>query len=353
VTFYDDAGGSYHKSVSFYTETAGTSAVWRTMLGGSCKGAPTVTKDAVYIGATDGKLYAIQKATGKVKWSFPTGGEIIGQPLVVGGVIYVGSGDHRVYAVDSNGKRKWAFETSGAVYCPPVYAKGMVLFGSNDTDFYAVDAKTGERKWVCTEPEYSMETKPFVDGDTVYFGAWDQYVYAVDVDTGQLKWKCKGQGSATLGAARYFSPADCGPVATGGNVFIADRDYDLSIIDAAKGVIVQHFPNCAGTGISEDGKSVYLRKDDGNVEKLDSEGKRIWIVPANVGSLPEAPVEKGGVVYVCSNLGCVQALKATDGTKLWEYNATPKLYVMSNVEADGGVVYVAGMDGSVTAIKTN
>jgi len=48
--------------------------------------------------------------------------------------------------------------------------------------------------------------------------------------------------------------------------------------------------------------------------------------------------------------GRIVALDAGDGHELWEYQATPRLYLFSNVAAADGTAYVGGMDGSVTAL---
>jgi outer membrane protein assembly factor BamB len=374
VTFTDDAGMAYHRSVSFYVDPPGGRLLWRTFVGGSCKGSPTLAGGTVYIGATDGKLYALNRSDGKVKWSFAAGGGIIARPLVVGDMVYFGSDDHKLYAVDTNGSLKWTFETKEAVNCPPVYANGLVLFGCNDSDFYAVDAETGRQAWVCTEPEYTMEAEPFVHGDAVYFGAWDRFLYAVDVKTGRLVWRCEGYySSQKTGSARYYSPADCGPVVCGDKVFVADRGYCLSIIDIATGKIVKWIEKCSAVGLSEDGKSVYARRaltrqereeaeksgepiqglEKSGLAKLDSEGNPIWAVLTDSGTMPAAVVEKEGVVYMVSDQGVVQAFRASDGAPLWKYSATPSLYVMAAPTATAGALYVAGMDGSITALRTD
>lgn len=45
-----------------------------------------------------------------VKWKFQTGGEVVSSPAVVGGVVYVGSNDGRMYAIDgASGTLKWKF----------------------------------------------------------------------------------------------------------------------------------------------------------------------------------------------------------------------------------------------------
>jgi outer membrane protein assembly factor BamB len=353
VVFTDETGETFHKSVRFNVESAEADRLlWRTFVGGACRGAPAVSGDLVYVGATDMKLYALDKATGETKWTFPAGGEIACQPLVVGDTVYFGADDGKLYSVGTDGKQKWTFAAKEAVYTSPVYANGRVLFGSNDSDFYAVYFQDGAQQWVCTEPAYTIESKPYVDGNTVYFGAWDKHLYAVDIDTGQLKWKLITHASATMPAPQYYSPADCGPVASEGKVFVADRNSELNVVDAAAGTLVRSTEDCVALGISEDRKSIYTRSPTrGKLIKLDLEGNEVWASPAALDSVPAAPVEKDGVVYVVSRLGLVQAFNASDGALLWKYQATPLLYVLSEVEVRDGVVYISGMDGSVTAIK--
>lgn len=349
--FIDESGNKFYKSIRFGLEPSGSRLVWRSFIDGSCRAAPAVTKDAVYVGGTDRKLYALDKATGKQKWTFPTKGDTSTTPVVVGDTIYFGCGDGKLYALDLKGKEKWHFQAKEAIYSSPIYADGLILFGSNDSDFYAVDAMTGEQKWVLSDPTYTIEVRPFVFNGVAYFGAWDTFVYAVDIQTGLLKWKKMGYACTTKTAAvRYYSPADNGPVVTNGKVFIADRDSKLGIMDALTGDMLGNVSGPVAVGIAEDAKAVYVRKPNA-IGKLDVDGKEIWSVEAAADSVPASPIEKDGVVYVVSRLGLVQALDAKDGHLLWKYQATPLLYVFDQVTVADGVVYVSGMDGSITAIK--
>ena len=47
----------------------------------------------VYVGSSDGNLYAIWAATGYERWRFTTEAYVGSSPAVVDGVVYVGSGD--------------------------------------------------------------------------------------------------------------------------------------------------------------------------------------------------------------------------------------------------------------------
>ena len=351
VTFTDESGAEFQKSVGFYTDPENRLA-WRTLLGGSVKGTPTVTKDSVYVGATDQKVYCLDKATGKTKWSYPTGGDVASKVLVVDDMLFVGASDGKLYALTTKGKLKWTFEAKEGIYSSPVYSDGLVLFGCNDSNFYAVDAATGKQQWVYEEPGYTIEVKPFVADGAVYFGAWDQYLYALDVKTGQLKWKCLGHGSETQPAAKqYYSPADVGPVASGGKVFVADRHYDLTIVDAAAGTPTSFIMDVIAPGLSKGGQAVYLRKGSG-LSKIGLDGSEIWKADAETESVPAPPVEKDGVVYLVSRLGLLQAFNSSDGAPLWKYQVTPLIHVLSEPEIADGIAYVSGMDGTVTAVKT-
>ena len=141
------------------------------------------------------------------------------------------------------------------------------------------------------------------------------------------------------------------PVVTEGKLMIADRNMMLTILNAETGESAGSMKQVSATGLSEDGKFVYLRKMNGSVVKIDSSGKEIWSVGAHVGAIPTSPTEKNGVVYVSSGKGTVSAIAADSGKVLWKYQGSPQLFVMSSVACDGASAYVMAFDGSLTAIK--
>ena len=65
------------------------------------------------------------------------------------------------------------------------------------------------------------------------------------------------------------------------------------------------------------------------------------------------PLEKDRKVFVCNNTGMFIAIDAETGKVLWRYRVTPKLYVMSGLSVNDGVVYTTGMDGYITAFSKN
>ena len=57
----------------------------------------------VYVGSVDGKVYALDAATGHVRWAYASGGSVLSGPVVADGMVYFGSDDQNVYALEAAG----------------------------------------------------------------------------------------------------------------------------------------------------------------------------------------------------------------------------------------------------------
>src|SRR6266704_4707133 len=93
-----------------------------------------------------------------LKWAFSTGGPIAASPTIVGGIVYVGSWDGYEYALDAaSGAMKWkTFLGQTTAPCYPQLAgvssaadaeNGVVYVGGGDSYWYALDAASGAILW--------------------------------------------------------------------------------------------------------------------------------------------------------------------------------------------------------------
>ncbi|MBI4234420.1 MAG: PQQ-binding-like beta-propeller repeat protein [Chloroflexi bacterium] len=114
--------------------------LWQTLLPKTAiVGSPAVVEDTLYVGAANGKLYALDGKTGKERWEFATGGAIAGGASVAGDVVFVGSGDSKVYGVNRHsGQQVWEFLTQGPVMTTPVLAGDTLYVASRDGTLYAL-----------------------------------------------------------------------------------------------------------------------------------------------------------------------------------------------------------------------
>ena len=129
---------------------------------------------------------------------------------VAGGLVLFGSSsDTKVYALDlATGSVRWEFLTGGPVRFAPTIADGRAYVGSDDGNVYCLDLGTGREVWhfaAAPAPDkilgngqmisvWPVRTGVLVDGGIAYFGAGvfpaeGLYLYAVDAGTGTLVWK--------------------------------------------------------------------------------------------------------------------------------------------------------------------
>jgi len=322
------------------------------------KAGPVVAADKLFVACTDGNVIALNRDTGETLWTFSTGGEILGTPAWSGDVLVFGSGDGKVYAVDGSGKETWSFEAGLPVYGPPLIDGNTVFVGDNGGRMHALGLTDGNRRWTFERADFSIESKPAVWGKLIVFGAWDGYLYAVRRTDGSLAWKSLGPKSSEGKAAQYYAPADCGPIVATGKLFVCDRGYQLGLY-TREGKLQQKWADkIAGICTASDKSCFYTRTLDNRVCKWNANGEVVWQTAVPAGRFPIPPTEAGGNVYVCSNRGQLSVLDESDGHVLWTYQVTPGFYVMAPVAVAAGdgpdqqpVCYIAGMDGSLTALR--
>jgi outer membrane protein assembly factor BamB len=112
----------------------------------------------------DGKLHAVDFETGKPIWQFATKGEkayddwdaFLSSPVIDDNVIYFGSSDKNMYAVDvATGLLKWQYTTGEMIHSSPALDETTIYFGNCEGKVYALDRNTGTLKWSYKTKGYS------------------------------------------------------------------------------------------------------------------------------------------------------------------------------------------------------
>jgi eukaryotic-like serine/threonine-protein kinase len=107
--------------------------------------AAAVRDGVAYFGSQDGCLYAVEEATGKLKWKTADFKWLNTCPVVGEEQVYFGAGDNFMRALNlSDGSLAWKFETGhGIISSPALSPAGELVFGSADKQVYCLDSKTG------------------------------------------------------------------------------------------------------------------------------------------------------------------------------------------------------------------
>jgi outer membrane protein assembly factor BamB len=266
----------------------------------------------VYFGSSDGKLYAVSAATGKLKWSFKTNGLIHTTPALHNGKLYIGSWDTYFYAIDAaTGKLSWKFKTGvqpdyhvlEGIQASATCSNGMVYFGARDGFFYALNAMTGKLNWKYAADNSWILTTAAVQNGKVYIGTSDTYLFlAFDAKTGKQLFKYKTNGYL------YSSPA-----LTVNTAFFGDFTGKMFAVDLKSGqpnatyAVPDRLRNASAVLRSDTLDYSYLTKDKDNA---------LYSISVNtmdrfytLGPIVSSPAISNGVIYFGSADGYLYAVR--------------------------------------------
>ena len=347
---------------------------WKFHTGSRVASSPAVSSGVVYFESYDSNFYAVDAASGKLKWKFQTGGEhrftakhlhggqpatetapdpfdfYLSSPAVWNGTVYFGSGDGNVYALDAaSGSLKWKFQTGDVVHASPAISDGTLFIGSWDSYFYAVDASTGKQKWRFKTGEdadihnqVGIQSSAAVADGIVYFGCRDSNFYAVDATTGVQKWVFNNKGSWVI----------VSPAVHDGKVYFATSDTGLFYgMDAKTGAVVfsldfHHWPMFSSPAIT--GNMLYIGSHEGKLIAIDLTTQQpSW-------SFQTEASRKNAAAYTEPD-GTPNYKAAYDGDFYDDMIAAiSRLFslgpILSSPVVADGVIYVGSVDGSLYAL---
>jgi outer membrane protein assembly factor BamB len=268
---------------------------WKYATGSRVASSPAVAAGRVHFSSYDGNFYALDAASGKLLWKFATHGErrfagrhlhgalpaaevmpdpfdvYLSSPALAADLVYFGSGDGNVYALEAaSGKLRWSFATANVVHASPALADGLLYVGSWDSYFYALDAATGELRWrfkTGEDPDINnqvgIQSSAVVADGMVYFGCRDSNLYALDARSGAKRWAFSNKGSWVIGS----------PAVRDGKVYFATSDSGLlQVLDAGSGAALfslsfDHWPMFSSPALA--GRYLYIGSHMGKLLAID------------------------------------------------------------------------------------
>lgn len=268
---------------------------WKFKTGSRVTSSPAVYNGFVYFASYDGNFYAVDAKSGEQRWKFASAGErrftgrhlhgtdpagesmpdpfdfYLSSPAIDANTVYVGSGDGNIYALDAaSGALRWKFRTGNVVHASPAIANGMVYIGSWDSYFYALDAASGQERWRFKTGEdheianqVGIQSSALIADGVVYFGCRDSNLYALDALSGSKKWVYSNKGSWVIST----------PIAQDGTLYFATSDSALfNAVDAESGVLkyslsFHHWPMFSSPAIA--GRNLYIGSHAGTLLAID------------------------------------------------------------------------------------
>jgi outer membrane protein assembly factor BamB len=159
-------------------------------------GVPVVMDGIIYAGMDNGKVVAINLASGNVIWearvSIPSGRseldrmvDVDGQIVVAESVVYAASYHGRVMAINrTNGQPMWVRDIASVEGLTSDQA--LVYVTDKDDFVWALDRATGVTIWKQDQLEYRQLSAPMLLGEHVLVGDFDGYIHVLSKQDGGI-----------------------------------------------------------------------------------------------------------------------------------------------------------------------
>lgn len=311
----------------------------RVKLGAPIWGGVAARDGIAYAGTAGGVMNAVNVRDGSFAWTFNAGAPLFGEPLATSDALYFTCDDGRLYKLDrASGREVWRYELDDgrtprvlphpAVYeydhsAPrPVLVDGMLFVGAGDGGVHAVRESDGTRVWRVATGD-RVRTDALVHGERVYFGSLDGHLYALDRTNGTLAWK-----------KNLFGALTSSPALVGDDVVIGNRGAMLYALKPDDGAVrwraIYWGSWVESTAVAHADRMYVGSSDLRRVACYDpKDGVLVW--RTDVYGCPWArPLVTADVVYACvvgsepypiRHEGSVCALDRASGALKWRWPA--------------------------------
>jgi outer membrane protein assembly factor BamB len=311
--------------------------LWKFKTKDSIEGTAAIVGGTVFVGSMDEHLYALDLATGQMKWSYKMG-PVKAAVAVQGDAVYVGNADGIFHCVEAaTGKKRWTYETGAEIGAGASFTGDAVLFGSGDETLYCLTL-AGKERWKFKVPGGPVLGTPVVVGGRTFAAGCDSTLHVIDTATG------KEQGAVDLGGQVGATAAAVGDelyLGTMANQFLAVNWKKLEVVWKFEARRPQAFyASAAATATLVIGGS-----RDRHVYGLErTTGREIWSF-ATRNRVDSSPVVAGRRVYAASMDGNLYVLDLEKGTEVKRFELGSA--VTASPAVAGGRLVIGTTDGTV------
>jgi len=271
-----------------------------------------------------------------LEWSQSRPRAITTTPLLDGEVVIYGSRDGRLYAVErASGESKWSYKADDGVGSSPVEAGTAVVFADYRGGVFSLGRSTGKLNWKRILPSKVVSTA-VVGGGEVLVGCTDGLAYCLSLETGRVLWKLQ-TGDRIRGTSAWSDDI----------FFVPSYDGFLYAVSAGSGNVLWKHPVGASVSSSPavQGDIVVVGSENRRIYGIDkSTGERRWTF-TTVGPVKSSLRVEGGRVFAGCSENLVYCLNVANGEQIWRY--ATRGAVLSRPFVRDGMVFVTSYDHHV------
>lgn len=351
----DDADlAPYDKNIGINSGDGLMLSSFQTM-SGNILSSPAIADDgSIYIGSTDGRLYAFDNK-GELKWYYQSQDIITASPVIGDdGTIYIGSYDKNLYALNADGSLKWQVDIMTYIdTAPAIHPNGNIFIQAHGLTILNSAGEILEH-WLnfsfCPRNMASPSISPQGDIYRTYQQAYARGDYGGKLMINQSD----GSTIASVRASTGASPA----ISADGTLYISNNytHYDSSHFDfnpktarlltayTAKGIKkwTTTFPESGGgltSAVIANNNLIYMGAD--KFYALNADGEILWLMATDheddfFTSTPTIAAD--GTIFIGASDHQLYAINP-DGTKKWSFKTSGTILSSPTISPDGHVVF--------------
>lgn len=295
--------------------------IWKVDFDTGFLASPAVKSEELLIGDIDGNLYKLNAVTGEELWRKSTDGEIQGSVAFYGENVLAASGDGKLHCFRlKDGEKVWTYEANDQIRCSPTVAGDRTFLGGCDGQLHVVDLKTGKALGKTFELGGPTGSTPSVVGNKAFLPIMDGVVLAFD-------WKAQKELWQHMDEERPQEYRNSAAV-TGDLVVLSSQFKQVDAISTATGKLkwrhtlrrrADASPVIAGKDVwiaATDGRLIRLELQDGTEEKWSYEIR---------GSFLAGPAIAGQELFIADDDGVVRCFGAEKSPNKVDAAASSKI----------------------------
>jgi outer membrane protein assembly factor BamB len=266
----------------------------------------------LYIGTSDGFVRC--RFRGDDAWVWKAGGSILAAPYLAGETLYVPAADGKLTALNRiTGEVRWETDVHEELTTTPVLADDKIFVSSSEESVTAIEAKTGKLLWKFhrdAPPGFTIRgnARPQVAHKTVFAGFADGTVAALDPADGVAKWT-----RAVSGTGDYLDIDDIAAPEDDSRVYAASVRAGVVALDAETGNPAWTTALPGANRLLVDGPRLYASGRGALVALGRSKGAVLWRVLLGNDRYATSAGAMSGLVLVGIERGPLLAVDATTG----------------------------------------
>lgn len=314
---------------------------------------PAIHGDVIYVSNTAGRVFALNRFSGKSLWFANTQTPLTTGPGVGNDIVVVGAQRGKLIALEAQGGRLlWERQIHGEILANPAVSQGVVVAKTVDGIVRGFRVRDGHPLWSyqLSEPNLILRAAsgPVITGNATVVGFANGKLAKFNLQRGQQEWiQTIGTPKGAFAIER-MTDLDANPVIRNNNIYAATYQGQIAALDNASGSKYWHRDLSSYTGMAVDNQAVYVSDAMGHLWSFNARnGDVIWRQNQLNARGITGPAQIGNYLVVGDAEGYLHWINASNGRLAAREYIGPS--ITASPLAKDGIVYAYANNGHLVA----